>query len=81
MIVHDDRLVRRLHERRIDDLLRAAEARRRNAHLAAGRRQRSLRRVLGTSMVRLGSRLAADPNPVPARSREDGPAHRTGALP
>ena len=81
MIVHDDRLVRRLHERRIDDMRRAAEARRRNAHLAPGRRQRSLRRVLGNLMVRFGSRLAADPKPVPARSREDGPAQRTGATP
>jgi hypothetical protein len=81
VFVPDDRLVRRLHERRIDDLRRSAETSRRNTLLASGRRQRSLRRVLGDSMVRLGSRLAADPNPVPARSREDGPAHRTGAMP
>lgn len=62
MFVPDDRLVRRLHERRIDDLRRTAEARRNLTHQASRRAQSSLRRRLGHSMVRLGSRLAADPS-------------------
>jgi len=69
MFVHDDRLVRRLHERRIDDLRRAAAVQRIQRHrgLPAGRR--SLRRSVGRSMVRLGSRLAADPTMTPVRPR------------
>jgi len=69
MFVHDDRLVRRLHERRIDDLRRTAQVQRIHRHqgLPAGRR--SLRRSVGRSMVRLGSRLAADPSLTPARPR------------
>jgi hypothetical protein len=69
MFVHDDRLVRRLHERRIDDLRRAAQAQRIHRHLSLPNGRRSLRRSVGRSMVRLGSRLAADPNLKPARSR------------
>ena len=69
MFINDDRLVRRLHERRIDDLRRAAHVQRIHRHqrLPAGRR--SLRRSVGRSMVRLGSRIAADPTMTPVRSR------------
>jgi len=41
------------------------------AHRAHAARQRSpwiVRRVVGRSLVRIGSRLAADPSPEPARS-------------
>ena len=62
MFVHDDRLVRRLHEDRIVELRRVAEARRHLTYQARSRPQPSLRRRLGHSMVRLGSRLAADPS-------------------
>jgi len=62
MMVHDDRLLRRLHARRSLELHRAASARRHFSHQARGRPQSSLRRSLGRSMVRLGSRLAADPS-------------------
>ena len=69
MLIHDDRLVRRLHERRVDDLRRESESRRihRQHSLPAGRR--SVRRSVGHSLVRLGSRLAADPPMTPVRSR------------
>jgi hypothetical protein len=67
--VHDDRLIRRLHERRIDDLRRAAEVQRIHRHLSLPAGRRSLRRAVGRSMVRLGSRLAADPGLTPVRSR------------
>jgi hypothetical protein len=50
--------------------------RERALHESARRRQypprrsrRSIRRVIGRSMVRIGSRLATDPIPQPARSR------------
>jgi len=69
MFVHDDRLVRRLHERRIDDLRRAAHAQRIHRHQRLPSDRRSLRRAVGRSMVRLGSRLAADPTMTPVRSR------------
>ena len=69
MLIHDDRLVRRLHERRIDDLRRAAQVQRIHRHQALPAGRRSLRRSVGRSMVRLGSRLAADPNIAPAGSR------------
>jgi hypothetical protein len=62
MIVHDDRLLLRLHALRSLELRRAAKARRDLTHRARGRPQPSLRRSLGRSMVRLGSRLAADPS-------------------
>jgi len=68
MFVHDDRLVRRLHERRIDDLRRDSESRRVHRHLSLPAGRRSLRRSVGRSMVRLGSRLAADPSSAPAGS-------------
>ena len=69
MFVHDDRLVRRLHERRIDDLRRAAQAQRIHRHLSLPNGRRSLRRSVGGSLVRLGSRIAADPTMTPVRSR------------
>jgi hypothetical protein len=69
MLIHDDRLVRRLHERRIDDLRRAASAQRIQRHQRLPSDRRSLRRSVGRSMVRLGSRLAADPSLTPVRSR------------
>jgi hypothetical protein len=69
MLIHDDRLVRRLHERRIDDLRRAAHAQRIHRHQPLPADRRSLRRAVGRSMVRLGSRLAADPSLTPVRSR------------
>ncbi len=62
MIVLDDRLLRRLHVQRSLELRRTADARRHLTHHARGRPQPSLRRSLGRSMVRLGSRLAADPS-------------------
>jgi len=62
VIVHDDRSLRHLHARRSLELRRVAEQRRHLAHHARGRPQPSLRRSLGRSMVRLGSRLAADPS-------------------
>ncbi|MGH2408186.1 MAG: hypothetical protein ACRDF7_08935 [Candidatus Limnocylindrales bacterium] len=62
MFVHDDRLLRGIHARRSLELHRAADARRGLTHQARGRPQSSLRRTLGRSMVRLGSRLAADPS-------------------
>jgi hypothetical protein len=69
MLIHDDRLVRRLDERRIDDLRRAARVQRIHRHQALPADRRSLRRSVGRSMVRLGSRLAADPAMTPVRSR------------
>ena len=68
MFVHDDRLVRRLHERRVDDLRRESESRRVHRHRSLPSGRRSVRRALGRSMVRLGSRLAADPSTAPAGS-------------
>jgi hypothetical protein len=69
MFVLDDRLVRRLYERRVDELRRESESRRvhRQHSLPAGRR--SVRRAVGRSLVRFGSRLAADPTITPVRSR------------
>jgi hypothetical protein len=69
MFVHDDRLVRRLYERRVDELRRESESRRvhRQHSLPAGRR--SVRRAVGRSLIRFGSRLAADPSMTPVRSR------------
>ena len=68
MFVHDDRLVRRLQARRVDDLRRAAQVQRIQRHQRLPADRRSLRRAVGRSMVRLGSRLAADPNVAPAGS-------------
>jgi len=62
MIVHDPRLLGRLHARRSLELRRVAQAHTDPTHRARGRPQSSLRRSLGRSMVRLGSRLAADPS-------------------
>ena len=62
MIVHDERLLRGIHARRSLELHRAADARRGLTHQARGRPQPSLRRTVGRQMVRLGSRLAADPS-------------------
>jgi hypothetical protein len=69
MFVHDDRLVRRLHERRVDDLRRDAHVQRIHRHQRLPADRRSLRRSVGRSMVRLGSRLAADPTMTPVRPR------------
>jgi hypothetical protein len=69
MFVHDDRLVRRLHERRVDDLRRDAQVQRIHRHQRLPADRRSLRRSVGRSMVRLGSRLAADPTMTPVRPR------------
>jgi hypothetical protein len=62
MIVHDYRLLRHLHARRSLELRRVAMEHRDLNHRARGRPRPSLRRSLGRSMVRLGSRLAADPS-------------------
>ena len=62
MIVHDPRLLGRLHAQRSLELRRVARAHIDAPHRARGRPQPSLRRSLGRSMVRLGSRLAADPS-------------------
>ncbi|HEY8167786.1 MAG TPA: hypothetical protein VIF84_03655 [Candidatus Limnocylindrales bacterium] len=69
MFVHDDRLVRRHHQRRIDDLRRESESRRVQRHHSLPSGRRSLRRVVGRSMVSLGSRLAADPSATPTGAR------------
>ena len=45
------------------------EEMRRQRMAAAGRPPRRIRRVLGRSMVRIGSRLAAEPSPELARLR------------
>ncbi|CAN5755640.1 hypothetical protein BH24CHL5_BH24CHL5_00210 [soil metagenome] len=54
------------------DRLRRRELRetlRRQRLVARGRPSRSIGRVVGRSMIRIGSRLAADPMPEAARSR------------
>ena len=69
MFINDDRLVRRLHERRIDDLRRAAQVQR-IASPSAPARRTTFAASLGRALDgRLGSRIAADPTMTPVRSR------------
>ena len=48
---------------------RALQESPRSRRVPPRRTRRSVRRAVGRSMVRVGSRLAADPVPQPARSR------------
>jgi hypothetical protein len=55
-VIHAERLARGIAEREAEQIGRRAS-------------NRPIRRAIGRSMVRLGARLAADPNLRPVRSR------------
>jgi hypothetical protein len=66
---HD--IYRRSAEERIHRAHRAADLERqaRQARIASDRPQSSFRRSIGHSIIRIGERLAAEPNLRPARFR------------